>query len=156
MTIKEKLQKLGYCISNNTDLSPAERDDDLDFVIDEMKNIIKYVSVVENMESQLPILRFRFEGEAYISRVENLDKTRRAAHETAIGAVSALNRLCKSYGLEPFYIGDEQNRYQVADFCGNVVNELFVERDRNPKRLIKERLEEFWRNNNDEQLLERE
>lgn len=145
MSIKEKLQNLGYCISKNTDLSPAERNDDLDFITDEMKNIIKYVSVVENMESQMSILRFRCEGEEYIARVENLDRTRRSAHETAIGAVSALNRLCRSYGLTPFYPGDEKNRHEVADFCGAALNELFVQRDKDPVRHVEEKLEEIWR-----------
>lgn len=122
MTINEKYKRMVNTF--------AAEEDMLDFIKERMRFICNYVERVTAMEYSLPLLRARFEGEDLIYRIENLDRQRRTAHEMAISAVKQLNRLCVSEGLEKFFSGNENDRYEIADFCGVVVNELFEGRTR--------------------------
>ena len=108
------------------------KDDDemLEFIKERMQYICRYVESVTAMEYSMPLLRARFEGQELREKIENLDRNRRISHEAAISAVKQLNRLCVSEGVEKLYSGDEENRYEIGDFCGEVVNTLFEGRTR--------------------------
>lgn len=71
---------------------------------------------------------FRYEGEDVRDRIMVLDKNRRMAHEKAIVAVKRLNRYSEMYGVNKIFQGDVDDRYQVADFCKDIVNEFFDKR----------------------------
>lgn len=102
----------------------------LDFIKERMQYICNYVEKVTMMEYSIPLLRARFEGQDLIDKIENLDKQRRIAHEMAISAVKQMNRLCVAEGVEKLFNGNEEDRYEIADFCGMVVNTLFEGRTR--------------------------
>ena len=120
--LKEKYSALVAVLSVDEEM--------LEFVSERMAHLCNYVDRVVQMEYSIPLLRARYEGQDLIDKIENLDRARRSAHELAIAAVRQLNRLCVAEGVEKLFSGDESDRYQIADFCGLVVNELFEGRTR--------------------------
>ena len=119
--IKEKINKFvaAYCSEYGVDK------DDLVFLESKFDAFRTYVNVVTSMEYKIPIMRFRLEGEEYREAVAELDRHRRICHEDVIGTCSYLNRVSGMLGLEPFYEGDINDRYQVAEFAGEFVEELY-------------------------------
>jgi len=117
---------------NYEKLVSALKDDDdtLEFIKERMDHICNYVDKVTMMEYTIPILNARFEGQDLRDKIENLDSQRRIAHEMAISAVKQLNRICVANSIDKLYTGDEDNRYEIADFCGLVVTTLFEDRTR--------------------------
>lgn len=97
-----------------------------------VKNLISscshYVDVVVNTENSINIARFKINDPAdYREYVQQLDKSRRIAHETVISNVHIVDRLCKLNKVEPIY-GGEDDRLAIADFAKQVVDEYFEER----------------------------
>ena len=99
----------------------------LETICDYVDTFRKYVNSVIAMETGVSMARYRYEGEPekYQEVVQNYDKSRRICHESAIAACRVLNRISERSGLEPFYEGDTEGRYQVADFCMRSCEELF-------------------------------
>lgn len=108
-------------------LVDAYRNDEmaLELIENNMDSLNAYVTAVYAMEVQLQTLRFRLEGEEYRDAVMTIDRRRRNAHEAAIASCSVLNRIAAMEGVAPIYDGDLNDRYQVADFCIAIVEELF-------------------------------
>ena len=77
------------------------------------------------MEFSSILIREREEGEKLREDLEKCDQDRHNAHERAIMGVKRLNRFAAMKGLSPIYEGDINNRYEIADFCSEVVNEYF-------------------------------
>ena len=102
----------------------------LDFIKERMQKICNYVDKVTMMEYTIPLLYARYEDEELRDKIENLDRQRRIAHEMAIAAVKQINRLCVSEEVEKLFTGNEDDRYEIGDFCGYVVNTLFEGRTR--------------------------
>lgn len=103
----------------------AEDVEVVDLIVDRMNKLGDYVESVYMMEVTLPTLRFRYEGDEYREKVMALDSRRRSAHEMAISATTQLTRWAKIVGAEPMFAGDLDDRYEIADFCMEVVNEFF-------------------------------
>lgn len=97
----------------------------MEFIVDQIEVFRKYVNSVVEMEIRIPLERFRMEAEDLQRFIERLDTNRRNIHERAIDSCRSLNRLCDKMGLEALYPGDLEDRYQVADFCLEIVSELF-------------------------------
>lgn len=113
----------------NKMLEMAKEENDMllmDLIRDQVDNFRKYVNAVVEMEIRIPIARFRStDAEDFQRFVERLDSNRRKIHEVAIDSCRILNRTCATMGLDSFYPGDLEDRYQVADFCMEIVSELF-------------------------------
>ena len=122
---KERYEKL---------VNAACKDEDPDFIRESitlaMRSFCDYVDVVYNMETRIKIAATRYEGSDYRDFVMNLDRGRRIAHEHAIGQISMLNRICDMLEVERLFDGDTNDRYEVADFCITIVNELFDKRQK--------------------------
>lgn len=100
--------------------------DMLEFLGDQFDTFGDYVNAVARMEYKIPILRATKDDVAdFQNAVQELDKMRRVYHNSAINACNILNRFSAKLGLEPFYEGSTDDRYQVADFAGRFVNELY-------------------------------
>lgn len=84
-----------------------------------------YANIVIRQQTMMPIWQARYEGQEFRDRVSELDTSRRNAHEAAISSVNMLNRMCAKHGLEPFFDGNTADRYAVADFVGDYVNEVY-------------------------------
>lgn len=114
---KERFELLVKAAGNDEDI--------LTLIEDSMNTLSSYVNAVYAMEVQIQTLRFRLEGAEYRDAVMELDKRRRSAHEAAIASCSVLNRVASIIGAEAMYTGNLDDRYEVADFCIAIVEELF-------------------------------
>ncbi len=101
------------------------KDEGLEFVGKMMEAFPEYVNTVVTYQTQIPIVRMRYEGEDLMERIMAIDRQRHNAHESAISSVNILNRVCEKMGLEPFTAVDTTNRTAVADFVGQFVNETY-------------------------------
>ena len=64
-----------------------------------------------------------------MERAAAADKSRRIAHECAIDGVNMINRFAAANGVDPIWDGDTSDRWAVADFCLEFVEEIFGSRD---------------------------
>ena len=110
-------------------LIKAEKDPDvLEYIEDTIKVCCNYVKAVDMMETQIVTARMRMDQEKYQTFIQNIDTHRRALHNDAIESTSFLNRIAERNGIEKIFKGNKENRYEVADFCLQVVTEIFNNR----------------------------
>lgn len=102
--------------------------DDLEALNDAMTSFRDYVSVVDGGEQQIRLAAIRFEGDEYREMITRYDRNRHNQHENAIANVRLVNRLAELYGVSPLFTGDDTERLQVADFCLDIVVQLFQNR----------------------------
>lgn len=102
--------------------------DDLEALDDAMTSFREYVNKVDAGEQQIRLAAVRFEGEEYREMVTLYDRNRHNQHESAIVNVRLVNRLAQLYGVSPLFTGNDKERLEVADFCLDVVIELFMNR----------------------------
>ena len=105
------------------DHSPEARDD-LAALNDAMTSFRAYVDEVCAGEQRMKLSADGNSCETF----EDYDRRRHNAHENAIVSVRLVNRLAGFYGISPLFIGDDNERLQVAAFCQDVTNELFNNR----------------------------
>ncbi len=117
-----------------TNLMKAVKDDSvsLDFIEDRVNAFTEYMGHTAWMETRIQRLTIEgIRGEQWRDEVAKLDRLKRDKHEVAMDAINQLNRLCETYGLDPFYDKpvDNEHRNQVGDDIGKIVNEYFEGRD---------------------------
>lgn len=100
--------------------------EDQEFIYDCMDTYRKYVNAVIRMEIRIPLIRMRMEPEDLQYEIMQMDANRKRCHDAAIDACNMLNRLSQKLGLPVFFEGNTEDRYQVADFCLEVCQELFL------------------------------
>ena len=116
-------------VKNFKELVNAWVDDEdvLELIENNMNSFPTYVSSVYNMEYHIQMVRIRYKGEP--EKIQDitmtLDRQRRMAHEAAIRSVTQLCRWATMKGVEPIYHGDLEDRYEIADFCRNIVLHFF-------------------------------
>ena len=101
---------------------------DLDALNDAMTSFREYVNKVDAGEQQIKLAAIRFEGDEYREMVSLYDRNRHNAHEDAIANVRLVNRLAQLYSVDPLFTGDDHNRLQIADYCLDIVVQLFQNR----------------------------
>lgn len=108
-----------------------EKDDLVIEMISDTINLANdYVNKVVTMENSINILRLRLEPYDYRQRVQELDNNRRLTHNALIVSIKALNRVCSMENLEPLFKGNIEDRYEIADWAGELINEIFKNRTR--------------------------
>jgi len=112
----------------STSSDPNARDD-LEIVNKAIESFHNYVNAVVRGERDLLIQCSSLEGQAYRDAISSYDECRHVAHETAIFNVKLLNRLAtQQYNMQPIFTGDDSQRHQVADFCLELDQYLFMNR----------------------------
>ena len=119
---REKINEFIRVISESNDREC------LDLMEDLISSASDYVRRVNVLEIGLMVGKYNKEGSEYREYIEKLDKLRSSAHNALITNVKIINRLCKNNDLPPIYIGNEEDRIQVAEFAKQVVEELFTTR----------------------------
>lgn len=119
--IKEKFQALVSACAGDADM--------LDIINSDMKALSDYVNAVYAMETSIPIILARYEGDEVRDRIQELDQRRRDKHERAIVATKRLNRFAQMENIKPLFTGDTSDRYQVAEFCLVCMTEFFFGSD---------------------------
>lgn len=109
----------------NYDMFEGDKDEAMEFLADKLEAFPRYANVVIRQQIMMPIWQQRFEGQEFRDKVQEIDATRRFAHESAISTCNILNRMSKSFGLEPFADIDTGDRHAVAEFVGKSVNEVY-------------------------------
>ncbi len=110
-------------------LIKTEKDSDvLEYIENTIKTCCDYVKAVDMMETQLITARMRMEQDEYQEFIQRIDTHRRALHNDAIASVSFLNRCAESNGLQKIFLGNKEDRYEVADFCLQIVQTIFKNR----------------------------
>lgn len=110
-------------------LLTAEKDPEvLEYIESTVKTCCDYVQRVDMMETQLITARMRMDQDRYQELIVNIDAQRRRAHNDAIASTGFLNRVAKANGLEDIFLGNKEDRYQVADFCLELVTAIFQNR----------------------------
>lgn len=84
------------------------------------EHCLKYVNAVSASEKVFELIRFRYEADELIAKIEEADMNRRVIHNMAISNCNVLNRLASFYGVDHIFTGNVNDRYQVADFCMEV------------------------------------
>lgn len=102
--------------------------DDIKYVEAFMNSCYEYVRHVDEMETAIRIAKFHMEPEAYRERIQELDGSRTLLHNGIIANLNTLGKILATYGLPTFFSGDIADRYQVADFCGEVSDTIFKNR----------------------------
>lgn len=116
-------QNLCICIEHD-----ADKVELMDMLHDSMKACCDYVAAVDSMELAMPRLSANFEGADLREQIEKYDRARRIAHEAAIASVSCMNRMAEAFGVAMLYTGAQEDRYEIADFCCDVVATVFKNR----------------------------
>ena len=107
--------------------SRSDAQDDLALIRDIMLSFHNYVDVVARGELKLSFADSS-DGALWRDTVSQYDQSRHLAHELAIQNARLLNRLAQNYGLEAVYLGDPDQRHQVAAFCLEVDQFFFQNR----------------------------
>lgn len=120
--IKELMDKIDK-IDNS-----EERELQLEMMEGLEKDSVEYLAAVTNMENAINVARFRLEGEEFRDCISNLDNLRSKKHNVLISTVKVLNRLCFLHNIPSIYKGDVNNRYEIAEFAKEYIDELWKER----------------------------
>ena len=89
-----------------------------------------YVDAVNRSILAIRSAYLHLDGEALREAVSNADSDRNSAHNNAIANVRLIENMASKYGISPVFLGDINDRLQVADFCLDVSNHLFQNRTR--------------------------
>lgn len=117
--ILAKLKETDY------ELFGGRKDEALDQLADCLESFPTYANVIIREQIMIPIWHQRYEGADFREAVQGLDHTRRIMHDGAVTNLNILNRMSNALGLEPFADIDTKDRYAVADFVGQYVNEMY-------------------------------
>ena len=110
-------------------LLSTEKDSEiLEYIEDTVKTCTDYVQRVDMMETQLITARMRMDQDRYQEFIMNIDAQRRRCHNDAIASMGFLNRIAKANGIDQIFLGSQEDRYEVADFCLELTVAIFKER----------------------------
>lgn len=123
--VKKEAELLQKMQENGYKQFGGDKDKALEFVGSRLQAFPDYANIVIREQVMIPIWRARFEGQEFRDHVQDMDRQRRSAHDSAIMSVNIMNRMCQNHGLEPFADINTQDRHAVAEFVGQYVNELY-------------------------------
>lgn len=139
--------------ADDFDLFDGNKEDAYDTLAHALESFVTYANTVIRMTVMIPIWRNRFEGSDLRDKIQGIDAARRANHEAAISSIAMLNRIMKAHGLEPFAEIDVTDRYQVADFVGAFISEIYEDgKSKKMDDLVAHNSQEFDLNKISDQL----
>lgn len=86
----------------------------------------KYITIVTQQSIQLQINQGTTDR-VILEMLADMDKSRSRIHDSLIGQIAAINRLCVANGLEPIYSGSDDRR-EKGDFAMQLIADYFKER----------------------------
>ena len=103
----------------------ADAELDIGDVKKTMDSFYDYVNTVDQTETRIKIAYALMEGAELRDAITLYDTSRRRAHECAIASARALNRYARFYNADRIFLGNDEDRYEVADFCLQVTVTMF-------------------------------
>ncbi len=119
--LKEKIEELIFVLQIQSEMSERQ----MAYVHGLIESAVEYVRAVVIMESRMQILRYRLEPDEYRITVEQLDRSRRSAHDAFIGKLSIVNRICAQMNLPPIYTGPAEGA-DLGEFAFTLVEEYKI------------------------------
>ncbi len=117
--VNERIHRLLQCIQNDSNSEQKMR-----LVGRLVKQSVKYVEVVTEHSYQLQACGIQNSVDYPDSDLAEIDNRRSKTHDSLIALITAVNRLCEHYGIEPIYGGGDQRR-EMGDFALELVNAYF-------------------------------
>lgn len=108
--VNERILRLLQCIQNDSDSQQK-----MGLVDRLVRQSIKYVEIVTEHSHQLQACGIQNSGYHSDSDLVEVDNRRSKIHDSLIALITAVNRLCEHYGIEPIYGGGDQRR-EMGDF----------------------------------------
>ena len=102
--------------------------EDADSIKSAVESFIGYVREVCMSETRTKLAYGQYEGSELRDLVETYDKTRTRAHEAAIANVGMINKIAEFYGVGPVFTGNVHERLEVAAFCMEITEKIFLNR----------------------------
>jgi len=99
-----------------------------EMVFDALLACLRYVADVCEYEFQTSTLHIISDTLARQALLQESENTRHRAHEAAIINVRVLNRLCDCYKVDHVFLGNENERVEIAEFCLELTNAIFSSR----------------------------
>lgn len=125
MYVEKEKELMDAMRQNGFELFDGNSDDAYDTLERIFMAFVDYANCVIRMQVMVPIWRNRYEGEDLRDKIQEIDCTRRIYHEAAISSLVKLNRLCKMHGLPAYSDTNTSDRYEVADFVGTWISEVY-------------------------------
>lgn len=102
--------------------------EDFEIIKDLVTCCTNYVKDVDVGETQIKRVYATLEGDELREAVMNIDRRRRNYHEAAIASCKMINRFAHASGVNDIFVGNVDDRYQVADFCLEITSTLYQNR----------------------------
>ena len=102
--------------------------EDADSIRSAVESFVGYVREVCVSETRTKLAYGQYEGSELRDLVESYDKTRTRAHEAAIANVGMINKIAEFYGVDPVFTGNVHERLEVAAFCMEMTEKIFLDR----------------------------
>jgi len=115
------ISKIGQCKSEDAA-------DDADFLFKATKSFLKYVDEVVISETGIKLIDSEGDSAEIRAQIEAYDYSRHIAHEAAIANTAILNKICAAYGVGPVFLGDITKRLEVAVFCIELIEQIYLSR----------------------------
>lgn len=110
----------------------------VEMINETLESIFRYVETIYNMEVNVKMLAFRWEGDDLKEKIERHDKSRRRAHDALISNLNSTTRYLNENfsGQVPetgIYTGDPshlltQNRIAIGDWAVELEHEILIGR----------------------------
>ena len=142
--LAKEMELINAMKADDFDLFDGSKEEAYDTLEHALESFVTYANTVIRMTVMIPIWKNRFDGSDLRDKISGIDATRRANHEAAISSIAMLNRLMKAHGLSAFAEIDVTDRYQVADFVGAFVSEIYESgKSKNMDTLVASNSQEF-------------
>lgn len=109
-------------------MTEEDKNDYYDFINKNINRLLDYSNCKASMEFNIKIARFKYEGEEYIEKIEEMDHQRRYKHILATESINKINRLAKQYGIIIFEYNDCKNRELISNDENNLKQKALADR----------------------------
>ncbi len=122
---KKQYKMLSEKVACAAEAGDADAIADLNDIKKAMDSFFSYVNAVDMSEIRISLAFATMAGQELRDYIMMWDSNRRSHHEAAIINVRAINRYARFYGCSRIFLGDDNSREDVADFCLQVTVEIF-------------------------------
>jgi len=126
MSFSQKIKLLIYAINSENGVDEDLKKRKIDLMGKLIGTANKYIEIVVRQSFLLQINEGT-KNQNVLEELANLDKSRSRIHDSLIGQIAIVNRLCEEYELELIYTGGEARR-DKGDFALELVSDYFKDR----------------------------
>ncbi len=125
MSVKQRINTLLQVIDAE-DAEESLKNRKKSIVQNLLESAVKYIEVVIKQGITIQIKEGYSDRET-IEELAGIDQSRSRIHDSLIGQIAVVNRMCSQYGLAPIYQGKDTRR-DKGDFALTLVTAYFTDR----------------------------